>query len=115
MELIFCLAILVASFFFDDDCHHHHCGNSWGQNYSMGWMIAIPLLLVGAVLIYGYHSAYQDSGPKRVFISDVDGSKGSVAKSNPVAQKAVAKAHSSHKTAQKPHSTTHHQLAHQAK
>lgn len=111
MEIIFWILVIIASFFFDDHCHHHHCDSGYNN---FGWMmIAIPVLIVGAIVLIGLNSVSTEPAPKRVFISDVDGSKDSVVAAKPSpAHKSVAKVASTQK---KPHSMTHRELAHHAK
>ncbi len=114
MNTILVVVLLIASFFIDDDCHHS-CG-SYNRNPNLAWMIVIPIVLVCAFLLYGYHSTYTEAPPKRVFISDVDGSKDSaaVAKVAPAAHKTAVKASSAaHKVAAKTHASEH-KIAHHA-
>lgn len=110
MDLFYFIVALLSSIIFPEECVHHRCEANWGYN-GIGWMVLIPFLIVGALLVCGFYQASQESGPKRVFISDVDGSKesGITTKGTPVAHTSGAKPHqATHHGNAKPHTVAHH-------
>ncbi|MDZ4836985.1 MAG: hypothetical protein SGJ27_24650 [Candidatus Melainabacteria bacterium] len=91
-----------------DDCFECHKPN-------LGFMVVFPLLVIVVFVLYGYHMAYQDTPPKRVFINDIDSSSSSlgVAKAKPLSQKSGVK--KSHPLARQKAAKSHHQEARHTK
>jgi hypothetical protein len=57
-----------------NSCSRHEVG--W-TNFKFALMCFLPIIILVVLVIYVFTDSVRDLGPKRVFISDIDGSNGS--------------------------------------